>query len=103
MERPWLNNAVRLSCIPAGVYTVVRHDSPSKGECFWIKDVPNRTHILIHVANWAHELMGCIAPGVGVNLVPTPMVTSSRDAMNELLRTLDDEWELEIIDGHSAG
>ena len=96
---PWLNNQLRVSCIPAGVYQIERHISPSKGQCFAVLDVPDRTHILIHVANWSHELMGCIAPGIGIDLGEN-MVTSSRRALNEMLEELPAAWELEIIDAY---
>jgi len=96
VERPWKDNELRISCIPVGVYQVERHDSPSKGDCYEILDVPERTHILIHVANWSHELMGCIAPGTGINLM-NPMVQHSRDALNEMFDELPDEFELEIV------
>ena len=94
-ERPWKNNALRVSCIPTGVYVVRRHDSPSKGDCWEVLDVPERTHILIHVANWSHELMGCIAPGQGIDLRGNK-VNYSRNALNEMFEELPDRWELEI-------
>ena len=97
IELPWKDNEVRVSCIPAGTYTVKQHTSPSKGSCFEIQDVPGRTHILLHVANWAKDVLGCIGPGQGINL-RSDMVTSSQAAMNEMLEILPDEFELEIID-----
>ncbi len=95
VERPWKDNALGVSCIPAGDYVVRKHVSPSKGACFEIQDVPERTHILIHVANWSRELQGCIAPGQGINL-RSDMVTSSRAALDEMLLKIEDEWTLEI-------
>ena len=101
VENPWLDNTVRLSCIPAGVYTVKRHDSPSKGRCWSVPDVEGRTHILIHVANWATDVLGCIGVGMGVNL-EDDMVTGSRKALDDMLDALPDEWELEIVDAYSV-
>ncbi len=100
VERPWLDNQRRISCIPVGVYQVRRHVSPSKGECFEVLDVPERTHILIHIANWSYELMGCIAPGMGI-LSGERMVTSSRLALEDMLAILPEEWELEITNAWS--
>ena len=96
IERPWLDNQLRISCIPVDMYEVKRHVSPSKGLCWSVEDVIGRTHILIHVANWSHELMGCIAPGLNINSSES-MVASSRKALNEMLDTLPDQWELEIV------
>lgn len=71
LELPDRDNARGRSCIPAGEYECVWHQSPSKGWCYSVLDVPGRSHILIHAANfagdeslgWESELLGCIAPG----------------------------------------
>jgi hypothetical protein len=69
VERPWLNNKPFVSCIPDGVYPLREHNSPSFGRKLWMVDeVPNRTYILIHVANRPHQLEGCI--GIGSNILP---------------------------------
>ncbi|WP_108945612.1 DUF5675 family protein [Shewanella halifaxensis] len=105
VERAWLNNAKNKSCIPAGTYTVKKHDSPKFGKCF-VLDNPNvgvtpsgnsqRTHCLIHAANWPNQLEGCIAPGLTFH--PSKWgVANSRDALDKLLALLPDECELEII------
>lgn len=52
------------ACIPAGEYVCQRVVSPKFGDVFQVMDVPNRSHILIHAANWSHQLKGCIAPGM---------------------------------------
>jgi len=64
LERPYLSNMSSVSCIPKGVY-----------ECKWtfstkfmkytyeVMNVPNRTGIRIHPANWWSQLNGCIALG----------------------------------------
>lgn len=63
-ERPWEDNKPYVSCIPEGDYNLVRHDSPKFGDRVWmVHNVPDRTFILFHVANWPHQLQGCIAPG----------------------------------------
>ena len=72
LELPWRNNQSNISCIPEGEYEVVKRYSPSfKKETYWIKDVPNRSYILIHAANfagdtskgWHTNLQGCIGLG----------------------------------------
>ena len=64
IEKPWKDNTPSESCIPAGTYKCVWHSSPSKGMCYLITKVPNRSQILIHSANYASELLGCIALGM---------------------------------------
>lgn len=75
VERPWLNNAPDVSCIPVGVYTCHWGNSPLHGWCFYVMDVPNRGNIEIHSANLYDQLLGCIAPGLdfGVFVAGTMM------------------------------
>jgi hypothetical protein len=63
LELPWKENQRQISCIPAGRYQVVPRHSPKYKNHLHILDVPNRTWILIHEANFVHQLMGCIAVG----------------------------------------
>jgi len=62
-ENPYLGNAREISCIPAGVYRAIVHHSPKFGRSLWLQDVPERTEILVHVANSQTDLLGCIGPG----------------------------------------
>ena len=63
IELPWLNNKPRVSCIPEGKYGIVPRNSTKFGDHFLLKNVPERSLILIHPANDAvRELKGCIAP-----------------------------------------
>ena len=92
MELAWHDNKQDESCIPAGEYLCKRIQSPHFGEVFQIMDVPNRTDILIHKANWTTDLKGCI--GIGkkysetVNPINGRVVTSvldSGEAFTELM------------------
>jgi len=83
IERPWLNNVPFKSCIPDGEYKIKLTDSPRFGPGTWqVQDVPNRTHILFHVANTAADVVGCI--GCGLSVYPDLSgVGSSRKAMEK--------------------
>ena len=96
LENPWYNNQPNISCIPKGSYICERHQSPRYGECFQVKDVPGRTHILFHAGNWEKDTRGCILLGKGTN--NKDMVTSSKAAVKEFMQALsnEDEFELEI-------
>jgi hypothetical protein len=71
-ELPWRENATRKSSIPEGTYDCIWARSPRFGFCYHLLDVPGRSHILIHSANfggdtelgWTSELLGCIAPAL---------------------------------------
>ncbi|AYA64321.1 DUF5675 family protein [Alteromonas sp. RKMC-009] len=93
LERPDLNNIPFKSCIPEGVYIVDR-DYTGQHQFYRLRDVEGRTDIEIHLANYVHQLAGCLAPcmkivdGVGIN---------SEAAMDILLEWFgDSSWILEI-------
>lgn len=61
VERPWLDNRRSVSCIPAGIYSC-RPRRYAKGgyDAVEVCSVPDRTHILFHRGNRAHDSAGCI-------------------------------------------
>ncbi len=70
LELPDKNNASRVSCIPTGVYICKYTRSPlfSKNAghdvyTYEITKVPGRGGIRIHSANFARQLLGCVALG----------------------------------------
>ena len=95
VERPWEHNLPRISCIPEGTYEMQRRKSPKFGWCWEVKDVPNRTYILFHSANFPDELQGCIAPGMSL-MSDRIAVSRSRDAMKEF-EELTHEQECSLV------
>lgn len=101
VELPWKNNQRRISCIPPGTYTAIKHNSPKFGACLWIQDVPDRSEILIHPANFWHDLLGCIAPGekhLHIDKDGSLDVNKSRATMNKILELCDDSVIVNILD-----
>lgn len=110
IELPWRDNQVGISCISAGTYKMIPHNTPNHPDTWEYENVPNRTACLIHTANYAcdvnigkvlhkNELKGCTAPGFGVD-VSIPMITRSKDAM-AYLRTIigiNSTWHIEVRD-----
>lgn len=94
IERPWLNSKPGASCIPEGTYKIVSHTSPKFGNCYAL-EAPElgvticgpslRTHILIHPANKASQLEGCIALGTDFGVLDGEWaVLSSKTACDYL-------------------
>jgi len=108
LELPWKDNKRNISCIPEGTYRVERYWHEFFGNCFWVKDVPGRTGILIHIGNYAgsinpktkrSDIQGCILPGmkfVDIDGDGIEDVSSSGDAMRELNINIPDTMELVI-------
>ena len=100
------------SCVPSGTYKLRPHTrpdgkevvalvNPDLGVYYLEEDLPpegGRYLILCHIANWSHNVVGCIGPGIGkADSEDGPMVTSSRTAMRKLMNYIDgDEAEIEI-------
>lgn len=103
IEKPWKNNAVMVSCIPEGVYDMGWRKSPKFGETWHVQDVPNRTHILIHTANFPQDVHGCIGLGTAP-MSDAIAVGSSREAVKNFeALTKDLEWQLVITYARYAG
>lgn len=98
IELPWINNEKLVSCIPKGTYICKNnHKSPSQGSCISITSVVNRSDILIHVANFTSDLLGCIGVGDSIrDLNSKPMVTNSKTSLKLLMKELPDEFLLVI-------
>jgi hypothetical protein len=102
MERPWIpdegggiGGTPLVSCVPPGLYQLFLHDTTKHPKTWALVNsdlgvvanpIPGmRSDILIHPANWAWELEGCIAPGMGSQQNgQTYMIIESREAMREL-------------------
>lgn len=100
LERGWVNNRNRISCIPTGIYHLVLEYSPRFKKDLWeIKGVPGRSECKIHQANYWFELNGCIALGANRKDIDGDLVmdvTSSRETVNAFERALQGQKEVEI-------
>lgn len=90
LELPWRDNATGASCIPPGLYRCEIVNSPRFGRVYEVRDVPSRSNILLHAANFAgdtakgfySQLLGCIAPCTAVGALNTPAGKVQRAGMN---------------------
>lgn len=104
IELPDKGNQRKISCIPEGIYKCTKIVSPTKGHCFLLHDVPNRTAVEIHIGNYASgkkvDTEGCILPGMkfmDINGDGNIDIADSTIAMSALLRILPDEFKLYIL------
>ena len=102
IEQDWENNEPYKSCVPNGEYYLWAYNSPKYGDCYIIeneslnvakykKNNIKRFGCLIHPANKASQLQGCIAPGMKIGVLDGDLaVLSSRNALgriHELLKS----------------
>jgi len=102
LEPPWLDNQRFKSCIPSGAYTLLPHEAPrfGLGIAFFggsvvldesKKDYAERFACLIHPANYARQLQGCLAPGLKQgNHEGAPAVWNSRKALAQMQALAED-------------
>ena len=97
VEKEWKNNEPFISCVPAGDYDLVLHDSPKYGKSYALVNEnlgvtlhgpSKRTYILIHIANFPWELEGCIGAGESFHSGKWG-VASSAKAMVKFMQLLD--------------
>lgn len=100
LELEWDDNKVRKSCIPKGIYKVVKRYSEKYKDHFHVTNVEGRSYILIHHGNYHRDILGCILVGVDHTDIDGDGyrdVTSSKYTMKRLNEILPNEFELEII------
>lgn len=99
LERPWLDNQPKISCIPEGTYTAIAFNSPHNGDVWLLENTTPRSMIEIHAANFAEELEGCIAVGIRSVLNGRAAVVKSRTTLDMLKKKLPPKFILTIIKG----
>lgn len=99
VELPWKDNASNVSCIPTGKYRCSWTKSPRlKKFTYEITSVPKRAGIRIHSANFASQVLGCIALGEKNGVMDGKRgVFSSVSAVRRFEKLLDkQDFNLEV-------
>ena len=99
LELPYKDNQRNISCIPKGDYQGKKRWSEKYGNHIHILNVPNRSFILIHPANFAKQLRGCVAVGIDFADIDNDEsldLIHSKKAMEDLLDVLPDEFPIFI-------
>lgn len=92
LEQEWNDNEVSDSCIPAGTYTVIKHNSPTHGKCFKVLDVPGRSQILFHKLNFYKQSEGCTGVGLFHHFLNSDIymdIAESGKALSKLKETCE--------------
>lgn len=103
LELPNKANQRNVSCIPEGSYDAEKYSDSKHPNTFWVKNVPGRDGILIHIGNFANgvkvDTEGCLLPGidfVDIDGNGTLDVTGPDIAMRALNYFLPDKFKLII-------
>lgn len=94
-ELPWRDNRHQVSCIPLGTYRCAIYHSPSHGDVYEVQNVPDRSNIEIHPANWfgdkalgfRADMLGCIGLGMDIgSLSGQVALIDSKKAVDDFMR-----------------
>lgn len=91
LEPSWLLNESWVSCIPSGSYTLSKRHSSRYKDHFEIRNVKDRSNILIHIGNYFRNTEGCVLVGTRFNYIDDndhlDVVSSGQtiDKLNEIL------------------
>lgn len=100
LELPWKENKRAISCIPEGVYEVIKQ--PPKDSrpysYFRLPNVPGRSGILIHRGTKPENSKGCLLVASRFRNINTskPELEESTNKLTWMVTNLPDEWLLEI-------
>ena len=100
LEEEWLNNAPRMSCIPAGTYQCSKYSGTKYKDVWIVENVPNRSAILIHWGNTNDNTIGCILVGQYYADFPNGKrgIANSVKTYELLRKALPQKFTLEIKD-----
>lgn len=104
LELPFLQNAKGISSIPEGRYIVEKRQSERFGSHFHVKDVQERSMILIHIGNYHRNTSGCILVGSEHKYLDKDHcldVVDSRTTMKKLVEIFPTRFALTIINYYS--
>ncbi len=98
LERPWLGNAPRVSCIPAAVYPMreghfYRGDYP----CLEILEVPGRSLIKAHAGNLLAHSLGCPLVGDRIGWLDGGLATATEGWLDGGLAVLNSRATLRVL------
>lgn len=94
LELPWKENKHNISCIPEGIYSVEPNNTTAHPHTYRVLNVPDRSGILIHIANYISDLRGCIGLGMSLNDIDKDGkldISSSTKAVKKLYDLIGEE------------
>lgn len=99
LENHWEDNKPRISCVPADKYfietkTYGRFYESYKHPIVKLKNVPDRTEILIHIGNYPEDTLGCILVG---STTAKDAVWNSKKTYNDIYPVISQAEMIEIV------
>ncbi len=101
LELPWKDNKRSISCIPEGVYWMIKMKPTEKRPYtyFMILDVKDRSAILNHPGNFTRQIKGCQLPGekfIDMDHDGLPDIANTTATLKKMVDILPDRFQIEI-------
>lgn len=108
VEQAWRDNVREISCVPLGVYKLVKYASEKYGNTWALENEDlgvavyqkgaMRYACLLHHGNWPRNFKGCIGFGEKIAYISGRLgVTNSDSTVNKVLEMLSHEEEHTLI------
>ncbi len=97
LELPDKGNQKNISCIPRGTYLIEPRFSETYDNHFHVKNVPNRSWILIHFGNYRHNTEGCILVGEDFKYINNDNlldVSNSKNTLSKIVQILGNKTHI---------
>lgn len=83
LERGWVNNQNRISCLPEGDFPIEFEESYKFEQFLWeIKETAHRSECKFHWANYWYDLNGCVGLGNNRKYIDGDLVMDVTDSRN---------------------
>jgi hypothetical protein len=106
LELPWKDNRRSVSCIPEGVYDVVKEGPTLKRPYiyFRVPNVPGRSGILFHPGNFSSQIRGCLLPGERIKDINEDGIldiVNTTMTLKKIVDLMPDKFTLTITNGET--
>jgi len=97
LEDIWAYNKPNISCIPIGDYKVEKYSGTKYKDVWIVKNVPNRSYILIHSGNLDDDTEGCLLCAQHYGKLGKDFgILESKKVFDMLRKELPDKFNLSI-------
>lgn len=97
LEDAWRDNETNISCIPEGVYKILRVKSQRFGDTYTVDAVEGRSLIRFHWGNTIEDTEGCILVGLKFGETEMPSIAQSQIGFKKFMGLMEDEKEARLV------
>jgi len=97
LEDAWRDNETNISCIPEGIYKILRVKSQRFGDTYTVEGVEGRSLIRFHWGNTIEDTEGCILVGMKYGETEMPSIAQSQLGFKKFMEIMEDVKEARLV------